>query len=223
MMGRQGAGFGMNPHMGMGGWGYPGFGMGPQMGMGPWGFPGFGMSPQMGMGFSPAAFAAYCQSCGMPTTGMTPAMGMGPGMGMQGGGFWPGYGMMGQPYAGQWTPGFGWGHPGPTYGGTYTGYLTGQYGMASDDQIRDMVYDSIDADPTVPSNVEVSIDVRDGIVTLSGTVPSKRVKHALGDAAWWIPSVVDVNNAIKVAPRKRGEETQRGRASGQTGTKQTPR
>ncbi|TAK31734.1 MAG: BON domain-containing protein [Chloroflexota bacterium] len=219
MMGRYGAGSGMNQQMGRAGSGSPGIGMAPQMGMGGWGFPGFGMSPQMGMGFSPTAAGMLCQACGMPAMGM----GASPMMGMTGGGFWPGYAMMGAPYAGYWTPGYGWGYPGPTYGGTYTGYFTSTYGMASDDQIRGLVYDAIDADPTIPPGVEINVDVKDGIVTLSGTVPSKRIKHSVGDTAWYLPAVTDVNNNIQVTPRRRGEGTPRGRTSEPTTQRPTGR
>ena len=65
-----------------------------------------------------------------------------------------------------------------------------------------MIYDSLDADPLIPSDVDVNVDVNAGVVTLTGTVPTKRMKHAAGDDAWWIPNVVDVNNMLKVEGRK---------------------
>ncbi|MBI2952686.1 MAG: BON domain-containing protein [Chloroflexi bacterium] len=90
-----------------------------------------------------------------------------------------------------------------TWGGTFPGMYTGQgwmysEGMPSDDQIEDMIYTSIDADPSVPFDSEINIDVAGGVVTLSGTVPNKRVKHAVGDDAWWVPGVWDVNNNLAV-------------------------
>lgn len=72
-----------------------------------------------------------------------------------------------------------------------------------DDAIAEMIYDALEADPTIPADVDVDVDVSGGIVTLRGSVPSKYIKHKIGDAAWWIPDVVDVNNQITVT--RRGE------------------
>ncbi|MBI4496346.1 MAG: BON domain-containing protein [Chloroflexi bacterium] len=72
-----------------------------------------------------------------------------------------------------------------------------------DEQIRNLVYDAIDADPLVPFDSDITADVTGGVVTLRGTVPNKRVKHAIGDDAWWIPGVIDVNNQLEVRRRER--------------------
>jgi hypothetical protein len=100
---------------------------------------------------------------------------------------------------------------GPNYGGGMMGTLPGTYpsayggsGVASDDDIRDMVLTSLDADPRIPFDSDIDIDVTGGIVTLIGTVPNKRIKHAAGDDAWWIPDVVDLNNELKVVGRRQG-------------------
>jgi osmotically-inducible protein OsmY len=71
-----------------------------------------------------------------------------------------------------------------------------------DDAIRDVVYDCIDTDPTILPDVDVEVEVKDGVVTIKGRVPGKRTKHAIGETAWWIPSVVDVNNQLQVSPRR---------------------
>lgn len=93
----------------------------------------------------------------------------------------------------------------PGYMGTYPEY---QYtGIPSDEEITDMVFDSIDADPVVPYESDINVDVTGGIVTLSGTVPNKRIKHAVGDDAWWVPGVIDVNNNLQVSGRRQKKES----------------
>jgi osmotically-inducible protein OsmY len=70
-----------------------------------------------------------------------------------------------------------------------------------------MIYDALDADPLIPFDANIDVTVEAGTVYLRGEVPSKRIKHAAGDDAWWIPGVVDVHNEIKVTPRRpRGGE-----------------
>src|SRR3990172_1413996 len=103
---------------------------------------------------------------------------------------WMGQGTMAPSYGpGMMGPGFG----GPTtWAGTYPSvppYGPGYYGRGfeswpADDQIRDMIFDAIDADPVVPYESDINVEVTGGVVTLTGTVPSKRIKHALGDDAW---------------------------------------
>ena len=148
------------------------------------------MGPYPGMSMQP--MGATCPTCAAPLVN-------GPVAGMA---QWPwGYGLLaGQPGMGGFGPaGFqpGWmGTFAPPWGGMWT------RGFASDDQIREMVYESIDADPSIPSDANISVDVTGGIVTLTGTVPNKRVKHAAGDDAWWIPDVVDVNNRLEIVGRR---------------------
>lgn len=124
-------------------------------------------------------------------------------------GMWGGQGY-GYPQFGPWT-GYGYG-PG-TYGGFYPGgYGPGFYteSWPADDQVRDMIYDSIDADPVVPYDSDVNVEVTGGVVTLTGTVPSKRIKHAIGDDAWWVPGVWDVNNNIQITARRKVREAAAG-------------
>jgi hypothetical protein len=116
---------------------------------------------------------------GMMGQGMGPGM-MGPfcGPGYSGAGYWPGYG--------------------PGYAPAYYG------GLPTDSEIEEMIYDSIDADLLIPFDANIDISVEAGTVYLKGEVASKRIKHAAGDDAWWIPGVIDVHNEIKIAGRKRG-------------------
>jgi hypothetical protein len=77
-----------------------------------------------------------------------------------------------------------------------------QWTPMNDDELKYFVESVIDSDPIVPPNSNVDVDVNNGIVTLTGTVPNKRIKHAAGDDAWWLPQVVDVHNEIMVMPRR---------------------
>ena len=137
-------------------------------------------------------FGPVCPGCGMPLCPPPqPPLGLGFGRGMF------------NPYA------FG-----PNLGITSMGTMPGTYlsayggtSVASDEEIKDMVLTSLDADPRIPFDSDISVDVTGGIVTLTGTVPNKRIKHAAGDDAWWIPDVVDVNNELEIVGR---QETRRG-------------
>jgi len=95
------------------------------------------------------------------------------------------------------------GQPGPEYAAPL-----------DDDAIRDVVYDCIDTDPTILPDVDVEVEVKDGVVTIKGRVPGKRTKHAIGETAWWIPSVVDVNNQLQVSPRRERRQQRPGVARG---------
>ncbi|HVC35587.1 MAG TPA: BON domain-containing protein [Chloroflexota bacterium] len=109
--------------------------------------------------------------------------------------------------------GFG-GYPG--YGGF--GYGTTPYAPAypwirpDDAEVKYFVENQLDNDPEVPAHTNIGVDVKNGVVTLTGTVPNKRVKHAAGDDAWWIPQVLDVHNEINVVTRRERTE------AGTTGT-----
>lgn len=152
---------------------------------------------------------AMCPTCGcpMPNQQMGPWQGqqMGPWQGPQMGPPW----MMGPMCAGPaWGmgPGMGPGY-GAGYGAGYgygQGYAPTYYGgLPTDSEIEEMIYDAIDADPLIPFDANIDISVEAGTVYLRGEVPSKRIKHAAGDDAWWIPGVVDVHNEVKVTPRQR--------------------
>ncbi|HOM71225.1 MAG TPA: BON domain-containing protein [Armatimonadota bacterium] len=160
----------------------------------------------------PSGQTMICGCCGQPlpagtaqTSGQTvvciPASqlaGMGMGFGMQQGlGMQQGFGAL---------QGLGGGFGGQRWGTRPAISYTG--GLPTDSEIEDMVYDSIDMDPLIPYDANIDIKVDAGTVTLSGEVPSKRIKHAAGDDAFWVPGVIDVDNQIKVTGRKR--RTQQG-------------
>ncbi len=85
------------------------------------------------------------------------------------------------------------------YNRYYYGYYGPYYGrMArSDDEIRDDLRNRLTWDSWVDP-AQVNIDVRGGVVTLTGDVDSVVEKRAAGDDAWDTPGVVDVVNNLKV-------------------------
>ncbi|MDI6827914.1 MAG: BON domain-containing protein [Armatimonadota bacterium] len=142
---------------------------------------------------------AICPCCGNPQVGFQgmPMWSAAPGW-APGPSFW----------AQGWTPQMqspAWRHSpwaGPAWG--YAPPYTPAYygGLPTDSEIEEMIYDAIDADPLIPFDANIDVTVEAGTVYLRGEVPSKRIKHAAGDDAWWIPGVVDVHNEIKVVPRR---------------------
>lgn len=78
------------------------------------------------------------------------------------------------------------------YYGPYFGRTTRADAEIKDDIRNRLVWDSwVDAD-------QVNIDVKNGVVTLTGQVDSIVEKRAAGDDAWDTPGVLDVVNNLKV-------------------------
>lgn len=131
--------------------------------------------------------------------------GFGPGFG-PGWGYGGGFG--GQGFGPGWAPAWNWGTAGYGLGGLrrWGGQYSEQYtstGLPTDEEIEEMIYDSIDDDPLIPWDADIEVKCEAGQVTLTGEVPNKMIKHAAGQDAWWITGVTDVNNNIKVTGRRR--------------------
>jgi hypothetical protein len=146
----------------------------------------------MNYGYGPAMPWSYGSQWGYPST--------------MGGNFGTGYGfpMTNYPASmGMGTGGFGFGPANWSNFGTFPSLGFG-YGWTpmTDEELAYRVEQEIDNDPSIPAHVSIDVEAQDGIVTLSGTVPNKRIKHAAGDDAWWLPQVIDVHNTIEVQPRK---------------------
>jgi hypothetical protein len=92
-------------------------------------------------------------------------------------------------------------------------------GPTNDQEIEDFIYDALDLLPGA-SDVEVRCEGGRAIVT--GSVPHKRLKRDVGEIAWAIPSLNDVQNNITIAARRRGRAQARENepASGGAGRKQ---
>ncbi len=82
--------------------------------------------------------------------------------------------------------------------------------ILDDNEIMDIVRDNINADPGIPYSDENKIDiqVKDGVVTLSGEVRNPRTKPLAYADAYWSSGVIDVANNITVKQRTRKEINQ---------------
>jgi hypothetical protein len=73
-------------------------------------------------------------------------------------------------------------------------------GPTSDQEIEDFLYDALDL---LPGSSEVEIRCDGGRTSLMGAVSQKRLKRDIGEIAWAIPGINDVQNTITIAPRRR--------------------
>src|SRR5689334_13283716 len=87
-------------------------------------------------------------------------------------------------------------------------------GPTSDTEIEEFIYDALEY---LPASNEVEVRVDGGRATLTGSVPHKRLKRDVGEIAWAIPAISDVQNNVTIIARRR-------RAQGREGeTPQPPR
>ena len=68
----------------------------------------------------------------------------------------------------------------------------------SDARIREDVCERLMQEDRIDSS-EVTVDVYDAVVVLHGSVPERRMKHAIEDVAARCAGVVDVDNRIRVS------------------------
>jgi hypothetical protein len=73
-------------------------------------------------------------------------------------------------------------------------------GPTSDQEIEEFIYDALEL---LPGTSEVEARCDNGRATLTGTVQHKRLKHAVGELAWAIPHISDVQNDVAIATRRR--------------------
>jgi len=73
-------------------------------------------------------------------------------------------------------------------------------GPNNDQEIEDFIYDALDL---LPGANDVEVRCEGGKAMVTGTVAHKRLKRDVGEIAWAIPSVVDVQNNITIAQRRR--------------------
>lgn len=71
----------------------------------------------------------------------------------------------------------------------------------SDDRIREDVSEALWAHPRIDAS-EVEVDVKDGVVTLSGTVTERRMKRLIEDEIDNLPGVRDVINNVRTQDRQ---------------------
>jgi hypothetical protein len=73
-------------------------------------------------------------------------------------------------------------------------------GPTTDQEIEDIIYDVFEL---LPGASEVEVRCEGGRATLTGNVPHKRAKHDVGEIAWAIPILHDVQNNVAIASRRR--------------------
>jgi len=78
-------------------------------------------------------------------------------------------------------------------------------GPTNDQEIEDFIYDALDL---LPGASDVEVRCENGKATVTGTVPHKRLKRDVGEVAWAIPSLTDVQNNITVTARRRSRSPQ---------------
>jgi osmotically-inducible protein OsmY len=61
------------------------------------------------------------------------------------------------------------------------------------------VYEVVAGDPS-KARGHIDVEVREGVVTLNGSVPGLNSKRLAGVMAWWVPGVRDVVNGMAVEP-----------------------
>ena len=73
-------------------------------------------------------------------------------------------------------------------------------GPANDQEVEDFIYDALEL---LSGTADVEIRCEGGRATLTGNVHHKRAKRDVGEIAWAIPGVNDVQNNITIASRRR--------------------
>jgi hypothetical protein len=79
-------------------------------------------------------------------------------------------------------------------------------GPANDQEAEEFIYDALEL---LPGAADVEIRCEGGRATITGNVPHKRVKHDVGEIAWAIPALHDVQNNVTIAPRRRARGSNR--------------
>jgi hypothetical protein len=79
-------------------------------------------------------------------------------------------------------------------------------GPTNDQECEDIIYDALE---WLPGSNEVEVRCESSRVTLTGSVPHKRLKRDLGEIAWAIPAITDVQNNITIATKRRSRGASR--------------
>jgi len=79
-------------------------------------------------------------------------------------------------------------------------------GPITEQEVEDFIYDALEL---LPGAGEVEVRCESGRVTLTGSVPHKRVKRDAGEVAWAIPGLSDVQNNVAITSRRRARASSR--------------
>jgi len=74
-------------------------------------------------------------------------------------------------------------------------------GPTTDTEVEEFIYDALDL---LPGAADVEIRCEGGRVTMTGSVQHKRTKRDVGEIAWAIPGLLDVQNNVSITSRRRG-------------------
>ncbi|MEW6731074.1 MAG: BON domain-containing protein [Acidobacteriota bacterium] len=87
--------------------------------------------------------------------------------------------------------------------------------VTSDEEIEQLLYNFIDSN-LILQLAEITVEVRDRVVTLNGNVPNKQIKFIVENLAYQLPVVIDVNNQLKITARRTRRREQTETATAQT-------
>jgi osmotically-inducible protein OsmY len=73
-------------------------------------------------------------------------------------------------------------------------------GPTNDHDVEELLYDAMEL---LPGSSDVEVRCESGRVTLTGNVPHKRIKRDVGELAWAIPAITDVQNTVTITGRRR--------------------
>jgi hypothetical protein len=73
-------------------------------------------------------------------------------------------------------------------------------GPTHDQEVEDFIYDVLEV---LPGAGDVEVRCEGGRASLSGSVQHKRLKRDIGEVAWAIPALHDVQNNVTIASRRR--------------------
>jgi hypothetical protein len=79
-------------------------------------------------------------------------------------------------------------------------------GPTNDQEVEDFIYDALEF---LSGTSEVEVRCDGGRATLTGSVHHKRIKRDVGEIAWAIPGLQDVQNNVTIASRRRARATSR--------------
>jgi len=79
-------------------------------------------------------------------------------------------------------------------------------GPTNDHEVEELIYDVLDL---IPGAAEVDVRCESGRATLSGIVHHRRTKRDVGEIAWAIPGLQDVQNNVSIASRRRARASGR--------------
>jgi BON domain len=73
-------------------------------------------------------------------------------------------------------------------------------GPANDHEVEEFIFDALDL---LPGTADVEVRCENGRATLTGVVQHKRTKRDIGEIAWAIPGLQDVQNNVSITSRRR--------------------